>query len=283
MKPFQEIREQADRVRCIPLEIVLHLLGAERDRHDRAKWHTARGVISVNGMKFINWNRGLGGGGAIDLAIHLKELDFKAAVEWLWSHFSSSSLDVQDQSSSKSSLRLPVADAGNLARVIDYLVRERDLGSTLIQSLIDSGCLYADKRGNAVFLLLGADGRPVGAELRGTSQVPWRGMALGSQKDLGYFSTLAPHTSSIVICESAIDALSCYSIYLISQCISTAGARPNPLWLKSLLEKGNEVFCGFDADPTGDEIAQAMMAIHPTVKRMRPNLKDWNEVLKSRS
>ena len=37
---FQEIREQANRVRSIPLEEVLRLAGAKRDRYDKAKWHT---------------------------------------------------------------------------------------------------------------------------------------------------------------------------------------------------------------------------------------------------
>ena len=44
-------------------------------------------------------------------------------------------------------------------------------------TLITSGRLYADRRGNAVFLLLGKAGQPVGAELRGTSARVWRGMA----------------------------------------------------------------------------------------------------------
>lgn len=43
-------------------------------------------VLSVNGAKFINWNRGVGRG-TIDLVIHLQRLDFKAAVNWLAQHF----------------------------------------------------------------------------------------------------------------------------------------------------------------------------------------------------
>ena len=53
------IRERAERVRCIPLERVLLMTNAAPDRHDKAKWHTEQGVISINGMKFINWNSGV--------------------------------------------------------------------------------------------------------------------------------------------------------------------------------------------------------------------------------
>lgn len=280
---FSEIRARADRVRSISLEEVLQLTGARRDRHDRAKWHTARGIISITGMKFMNWNRGAGGGGAIDLAIHLLDLDFKGSVEWLWQHFSNSGLkDEADPPPPRRSLELPAADADNLPRAIGYLVKERGLAPNLIQSLIDSGSLYADRRGNAVFLLLGVDGKPVGAELRGTSPVSWRGLAPGSKKDLGYFAIMPNQESDIVLCESAIDALSCFSIYGVCGCISTAGARPNPHWLPQLIQAGSKIYCGFDADSTGDETADAMMASHPTVKRLRPSLKDWNDVLKSR-
>jgi len=65
-------------------------------------------------------------------------------------------------------------------------------------------------------------------------------------------------------------------------CISTAGARPNPPWLASLILSGKPIYCGFDADPTGDEMARAMVETHPIVTRLRPPLKDWNEVLKAR-
>ena len=75
------------RLRAIPLESVLAASGAKRDHQDKAKWHTALGAISVTGMKFMNWNQGRGGGGAIDLAMHLNGLDFKAAVDWLRRQF----------------------------------------------------------------------------------------------------------------------------------------------------------------------------------------------------
>ena len=80
-------RDRLQQLRTIPLESVLLETGAHHDRQDKAKWHTAQGAISVTGMKFMNWNQGRGGGGAIDLAMHLNNLDFKAAVDWLGRHF----------------------------------------------------------------------------------------------------------------------------------------------------------------------------------------------------
>jgi hypothetical protein len=104
-------------------------------------------------------------------------------------------------------------------------------------------------------------------------------MAPGSLKDLGYFSVIASDPGATILCESAIDAVSCLALYPHAHCVSTAGARPNPLWLPRLIRGGQPVYCGFDADPTGDAMARAMIAAYPGVMRLRPELKDWNDVL----
>ena len=276
-----EIRNRLHQLRGIPLESVLVASGAKRDRQDKRKWHTAQGAISVTGMKFMNWNQGHGGGGAIDLAMHLNGLDFKAAVEWLRRYFALP--DYFESPPPARPLTLPPPDDSELHTVKQYLVRRRGITSSLIDFLAESRRLYADNRGNAVFLLLGKENQPVGAELRGTgfSFSSWRGMAPGSHKDLGYFSVPAPGRTSIVLCESAIDAMSCFLLHPSSLCVSTSGARPNPRWLPSLLSRGHSVYCGFDADSTGDKMAQHMIALYPAVERLRPNQHDWNDVLKS--
>ena len=270
-------RVRFHQLRAIPLESVLVAAGAKHDRHDQAKWYTVQGAISVTGVKFMNWNQGRGGGGAIDLAMHLNGFDFNGAVDWLCRHF-----PLRDYAASLPQVRpwtLPPPDPDQLRTVKLYLVHDRGITSPLLESLVESGRLYADTRGNAVFLLLGKENRPVGAELRGTGPARWRGMAPGSQKDLGYFSIDALAPTRIVLCESAIDAMSCFLLHPSSRCVSTSGARPNPRWLPALLSQPWPVYCGFDADPTGDAMAQQMMALHPAVRRLRPTQHDWNDVL----
>lgn len=255
-------------------------IGARQDRHDKAKWHTAQGVVSVTGMKFMNFSDGVGGGGAIDLAMHLNRQRFKTAVEWLSLRFPCLPEPAPPRPV-PSELKLPTKDASRLQRVRRYLTCDRRLAPSQVEPLIESGRIYADTRGNAVFVLLGKENTPVGAELRGTTRRPWRGMAVGSRKDLGYFSALAPQTATVVVlCESAIDAISCSEIHPARLCISTAGARPNPDWLAPLIRSGYDVFCGFDSDPSGDHLAAAMIALYPSVKRLRPERKDWNDILR---
>jgi len=84
------------------------------------------------------------------------------------------------------------------------------------------------------------------------------------------------------VCESAIDAISCWLIHPASLCLPTSGARPNPGWLPALLSRGFAVYCGFDADATGDAMADQMIALHPSLGRLRPTQHDSNDILKSR-
>ena len=278
---FGQRKELAQRLRVIPLATVLTHCGAQPDRYDRHKWHTSAGLLSVTATKFINWNSHASGGGAIDLVMHLNQLDFKAALDWLARHFPQTLPLPPPPPISPSALQLPTPAPGKRERVIHYLVHQRALPLPLLQPLLNSGTLYADGRANAVFLLLGKDNLPVGAELRGTSQRQWRGLAPGSQKNLGYFSIPATPRPTLILCESAIDALSCFTLHPQHRCLSTAGATPNPRWLPSLLAQGCQIHCGFDADPTGDAIAKALIALHPDIQRLRPSLHDWNDVLKA--
>jgi hypothetical protein len=278
------LRALADHLRSLPLEEVLRLSGARPDRYDPAKWHTARGVLSVRGAQFMNWSCGQGGGGAIDLVMHLDQVGFGPAVQWLGQRFAGGLRSSPDPLAPKAALlRLPPPAPAKLWRVRRYLLRERGLPRALIEPLIQAGRLYADQRANAVFLLLGKENQPVGAELRGTTVRPWHGLAPGSQKELGFFSIPTEPLPAIILVESAIDAISCFALYPYHRCISTAGARPNPGWLTPFLDQGSALYCGFDADRTGEAMARAMMALHPAIQRLRPPHHDWNDVLRARS
>jgi hypothetical protein len=223
--------------------------------------------------------------------MHLAGVDFREAVAWLQQHLAANlltsgdpainALGTQSTTAEKpGGLRLPVPNDRQFGRVRQYLTQRRGLAVSLIEPLVQSGKLYADSRANAVFLLVaGKAQRPVGAELRGTGPRAWRGMAPRTCKDLGYFWIGAPGSREIVLCESAIDAMSCFQIHPQRICISTSGVRADPPWLDGLLARGYDIFCGFDADGPGDAAATRMMALHPSIRRLRPPAHDWNDAL----
>jgi hypothetical protein len=166
-----------------------------------------------------------------------------------------------------------------------YLTGQRGLSASILVPLVEAGKLYADGRGNAAFLMVaGKAQRAIGAELRGTGKRPWRGLAPGTHKDAGYFWTGIRTSSKIVLCESAIDAISCYQLHdeqLHQQCIciSTAGVRPDAPWLAPLIARGYDIYCGFDNDEPGETAASQMTLRHRSIQRLRPTAHDWNDQL----
>lgn len=314
---FREFRRQADAVRSIPLPTVLAYWGAERDRRDRSQWRTRRGPLSVTGAQFFNWHRREGGGGAIDLVMHLSGWDARTAIQWLGRHlgsgraagssFTPSSLNaslpapppsspitscrLDTATKSRQALRLPVANRTKLPRVRRYLTEQRGLAEHILEPLLTEEKVYADRRGNAVFLMVaGKPNRAIGAELRGTGKQLWRGLAPGTRKDAGYF-WVGPTSSEkaeegsrkIVLCESAIDAISCFQLHVTCICISTAGVRPDAPWLHPLLARGYEIYCGFDDDEPGNAVSRQMIIRHPSIQRLQPPAHDWNDALTGRS
>lgn len=301
---FDDFRRRADAVRDVPLETVLLLRGASRDPRDRSKWQTEQGPLSVTGPRFMNWHCGRGGGGAIDLVMHLGDVDVCTAVSWLEEHVAAGHLSVTSHNTASDvdddvghtsqqkrrvpeggpTLRLPAPEPRMLKRVRDYLTGRRRLAASALEPLVESGRLYADHRGNAVFLLVvGRPNRPIGAELRGTGRRVWHGMAPGTRKELGYFWIGTKGCTEIVLCESAIDAISCYQMQPQRICLSTSGVRPNPRWLRGLLVRDYKLYCGFDADNAGDAAANQMIRLHPRVQRLRPPAHDWNDALAASS
>ncbi len=152
---FADLRCRAAVVRAAPLESVLLLHGAVRDRHDRRRWHTERGPLSVTGPKFMNWHTCQGGGGAIDLVMHLAGVDFRAALAWLEGHFAAGALLAAEPGTrlrvtgdsaggtplceASAGLRLPRRDDRLLGRVRRYLTERRHLAASVIEPLIESG------------------------------------------------------------------------------------------------------------------------------------------------
>jgi len=280
---YAQIKNMANRVRDIPLSDVMGVIGGVKDRYDKHKWHTPKGTISITGQKFMNWSLHKGGGGAIDLIIHLEQPNFKSAVIRLADYFPDGSAPLPSHTRAPNNIifQPPKKNNHNLPAVIHYLHHKRKIPIILLQQLVETGKLYADNRSNAVFLLLGKEKKIVGAELRGSAPKRWVGIAKGSRKDLGAFSIKAQHPAKIVICESAIDAVSYFALCPDCIAVSTSGATTTPAWLHQLVKVDMQIFCGFDDDLTGDRNANEMIQKFPKIRRLKPKKHDWNDVLKS--
>ncbi len=173
-----------------------------------------------------------------------------------------------------------------------FLHTVRGLDPALLDRCRQDGTLYADRRRNAVFVCRDLLSHPVGAELVGTRPDSagrvFKGMAAGSRKARGGFwlptSPLAP--AALLLVESAIDALSAITLLAPPQLpphalvASTAGvAAWLPAWLRDL--NAPRTLCAYDADPPGDQAAEALIRRLPHCARLRPaGAKDWNDLLR---
>lgn len=83
---LSKLKHMADSVRDLSLESVAALMGLEQDLNQLHQWRSDRAILSIRGSKFYDFLAQSGGGGAIDLYMHLEGASFKQAVGWLYQH-----------------------------------------------------------------------------------------------------------------------------------------------------------------------------------------------------
>ncbi|MGY0343572.1 DUF3991 and TOPRIM domain-containing protein [Xylella fastidiosa] len=285
---------EISKLREIPLEAVLERFGAQRDPQDpKRNWKSHAGRITVTNGKFYNHDQEQGGGGSIDLAMHLGGFKFKEAVAWLGGNISRDAAINQYQVEARKhaerildttpppTLDVPEPVAGKLDRVRNYLTGKRRIPEAIVDNAIEKGRLWADKYANAVFSLRDLKGKQIGAELRGTSDKPFHGVR--GEKGLFFTGTSKPKTAVFV--ESAIDAMSYQAMHPNTLVIGTVGSGRDVMTVaaRALDEKGFKLIAGFDADKSGDAQTKALAAaVQSPVERQRPTTgKDWNDELKA--
>jgi hypothetical protein len=286
-------KDEIVRLRQLPLETVLEGFSAQRDPQDPTRnWKTQVGRITITEGKFYNHDQDKGGGGAIDLVMHMGDFSFPKAVAWLGGQVGKEAAIAQYQAEAvkhagrilettpSPKLEVPAPDAGKLGRVKNYLVEKRAIPESIVDTAIEKGRLWADKYGNAVFGLRDVEGNQVGAELRGTYDKPFHGV----RGEKGLFFTGNASTKTAVFVESAIDAMSYQAINPRSMVISTTGSSRDLLskTAEELHGRGFRLVAGFDNDKEGNRLAEVLnKATGKQVERQVPAVgKDWNDQLK---
>ncbi len=291
--------ELADKVRDFPLEKVAYELGLNPDPKDKHKWQSEHHSLNITGSKFYDWKELKGGGGAIDLVMHLNDCDFKQSVAWLNDRFGEGATleaityKTREIIKEKPVLEFtpPVPESSKWQEVKKYLTRSRKLPSGLVDSLHQQGLIYADDQQNAVFIRRSLDeSKKTGATLRGTAgeDNTFKGLAPGTKRSEGWFYFPQGGQSSdpiyrAVLVESPIDAMSFAvldrndsrrTIY-----ISTDGAGHVP---NEFLQQLRDVVIAYDNDQSGNLMAQKVLSQLPNGVRKTPKAIDWNEELVNR-
>lgn len=290
---------QANLLRDIPLESIAYHLGLHPHPKYQGRWVSANHTINITGSTFYDFvGAEHGGGGAIDLVMHLLNCNFREAVAWLYEIFGESETlravthHAREQAQEiivtekPKQFVAPVPDESKWGGVRDYLIGARKLPAALIDNLHTAGLIYSDEKQNAIFLMRSLpDGEITGAFLRGTYGYnnTFYGLAKGSKRNKGWFhfTTGGQGKGKIaraVLVKSPIEALSVAVLNnsLLERTIYIAVDNMQCVPIE-FLSYFKEVVAAYDAD--GEEIAGAVQKVLPQATRLKPSCADWNQQL----
>ncbi|MEM6399539.1 MAG: DUF3991 domain-containing protein [Cyanobacteria bacterium P01_D01_bin.116] len=320
----QQLRYQLNRtveqLRDLPLDDVAWHLGLIHDIKGTNRWKGHGCVINIDSEKFYDFAplKNKGGGGAIDLVMHVNGCNFKQALIWLNDRFGEEGMQRTVVHHAKKRARElvkeepaqrfvpPLDDKNQWNAVYNYLTSKRGLPPTLVNALYEQGIVYADEHQNAVFTMRsfsGVDGGGMqaadnnqssleGAFLRGTrgENNSFMGCAIGTKRNQGWFyvgwgGRSGDEIQRIVLCKSPIDALS--YLTLESQIVRKASI-PKTIYLAldstrnlpvEMIKDIPEVIAAYDNDSAGTGLSRDIQKLLPQTTIKQPITSDWNQQL----
>jgi hypothetical protein len=185
----------------------------------------------------------------------------------------------------------------DFARMLDapqhlYLENERGISADLLTSERFFGRVKTDARGNAVFPHFDADGL-TGYEVKNRN---FTSFASGGAKAL-WISNTRKDDACMVVCESAIDALSYATLFPDDHTgYASIGGKPSPVQSELIraaaarMRAGSEITAAMDADAEGRKLAEVVkQAVEMSGRgdlrfwiHEPEGFKDWNDQLRAR-
>jgi Plasmid recombination enzyme/Protein of unknown function (DUF3991) len=292
---------QAHLLRDLPLEDVAYHLGLFPDPSINNRWVCDGHTVNIIGSRFYDFvGKQHGGGGAIDLVMHLLNCGFKEAIVWLHDIFGSSGMlralverarneaeKIIDSELTPPNFVPPHGDESRWLDVFDYLTATRKLPENLIRHLHSEGLVYSDAKKNAVFLMRSFESEVTGAFLRGThgENNSFYGLVKGSKRNKGWFHiTIGGQADDkitrAVLAKSPIEALSVAVLdkEKSQKTIYIAVDSPRCLPVEFLTYIPNLV-AAYHNNVSGQEIFLAIKKILPHITQLKPKAEDWNQQL----
>jgi len=267
---------------------------AHRGGAYRCRQHPSLAV--KNDRRSWYWHsKGVGGCGVLDYLIKAENMPFHEAVEAAAGIAPATAQPRQEEK--PKTLLLPAKKEVSL-RLYRYLCQKRGIAGEVVNTLIQKGKLYEDRRGNVVFVGFDEQGKARFASLRGTyGDCRFRMDCAGSDKRYGFSMAACAPSERLYLFESPIDAMSHASLVNAATGNPDAWKRHSRLSLAGtsdaalpfFLNQHNPVkelvFC-LDNDPAGREAAAIMARKYAEkgyhTRIMLPAGKDFNDDLQAR-
>lgn len=297
--PFTD--EQKILANSVDLEQFLRMRGEKLERVGREHkliYYDGSGKhdsITIHGSTWFDHKNQVGGG-AIKFMQEFYNMDFQTAVQELLGQTVtplSHSPPKATAKEEKKEFRLPEAHA-NMHRVYAYLIKQRFIAAEVITHFAKQHTLFEDKdHHNAVFVGIDENGVPRQAHKKstGTFGNSFRQTIEGS--DTRYSFAHFGESGKLFVFEAPIDMMSFLTLYPKDwqkhSYIAMNGVYENSV-LTALKNHSNltEIVLCVDNDEGGIEAVDRLRDIlaekgYPDVKRLAPEYKDWNEVLKAKN
>lgn len=287
--PFTDAQKQA--ANQVDLVALLRGRGEPLKREGREyRWQRYPGVVLSGNRWYDHYQRE--GGYPVKFLQRFFGLDYRDAMaELLGSSATLTPLELfaQENTQPKKQFCLPQANA-DMQRVYAYLMQQRHIAREVIDLFVAQQALYEDVRHNAVFVGLDENGTPRSAHKKGTlSGISYRRNVAGSDERYGF--GYAGNSSRLYVFEAAVDLLSYLTLYpenCWEHCYVALGGVSEHAMLQMLKQNPvlQEVYLCLDHDAAGIEACGRLADIlrengYGKVYRALPELKDWNELLKS--
>ncbi|WP_138505383.1 MobV family relaxase [Nostoc sp. PA-18-2419] len=299
------LRQQTEQLRDLPLVDVAWELGLHQDL---GRWKGHGHIINIDESKFYDFSpdQQKGGGGAIDLVMHVNNCNVRQAVVWLHERFGSAGAERAAIAKAKTvaseiiqleprdKFRLPVEDKSKWSSVSNYLAQKRGIPENFVEVLHKRGLVYADDQQNAVFVMrnLGEEPQAIGAFLRGTrgENNTFKGYEKGTKRREGWFhfhlgGQPSDSPEKVVLLKSPIDAVSFAMLeYQLrgdvppNRTLYMAVDNPKSLPVEQLQNIPN-LQVAFDSDDSGNAAARVVKELLPQSKRLKCKADDWNQQL----
>lgn len=290
----KKLLESATVARDIPLLDVLESFGCMQKENDPKNWDTPVGRISLQESPspayadiFYNHDLSKGGGGAIDLVMHLGEYTFKEAMAYIAANLGGvATAEAAALHRVKKTIReaaakpaapyvVPAGVDSTWPHVFDYLTQTRGISVGVVNEYHKLGYLRSDAYQNVVVINNSKNGHSLRGTLPGSTFKGARGVK-------GFFTPNTGNTSTpVFICEGALDALSLRSAGLSA--IATQGNTDMAALHAFLLRykaSGYHLVTAFDNDDAGAKMAQAVLSWDDVgASYAKPQGKDWNDDL----
>ena len=297
--PFTD--EQKVLANSVDLEQFLRMRGEKLERAGREHkliYYDGSGKhdsITIHGSTWFDHKNQIGGG-AIKFMQEFYDMDFQTAVQELLGQTVtplSHSPPKVSAKEEKKEFRLPEANT-NMHRVYAYLIKQRFIAPEVITHFAKQHTLFEDKEHhNAVFVGVDENGLPRQGHKRSTSTFgnSFRQTIEGS--DTRYSFAHFGESGKLFVFEAPIDMLSFLTLYPKDwqkhSYIAMNGVYENSV-LTALKNHSNltEIMLCVDNDEGGIEAVDRLKDIlaengYTDVKRLAPEYKDWNEVLKAKN